>query len=358
VRARAAVAVLLCTALALLAAAGASAAARSPIPLLAYYYIWFEVGSWDRAKRDYPALGRYSSDERTVMRTHVRWAKASGINGFLVSWKDTPALDRRLARLAEIAREERFKLGVVYQGLDFHRRARSPAVIAADLDFFARRFGRDPAFRIFDRPLVVWSGTWKYTTRQIAGVTRGRRDRLLILASEKNADAYRRVASLVDGDAYYWSSVDPRRDRHHAQKLAEMGRTVHGRRGLWIAPAAPGFDARMIGGRRVVPRDDGAMLRRQLEVAGGAEPDAIGLISWNEFSENSHVEPSRAHGRRALEVLADVRGARAPAAPDVDSSEPIDGGNGAGAPLVGGVGLLAALGLAFIGRRIRRREEP
>src|SRR5687767_3245771 len=36
--------------------------ADNPIPLLAYYYIWFDVSSWDRAKTDYPLLGRYSSD--------------------------------------------------------------------------------------------------------------------------------------------------------------------------------------------------------------------------------------------------------------------------------------------------------
>ena len=26
-------------------------------PVLAYYYIWFDVGSWNRAKADYPLLG-------------------------------------------------------------------------------------------------------------------------------------------------------------------------------------------------------------------------------------------------------------------------------------------------------------
>src|SRR5688572_7207709 len=58
-----------------------------PIPIFAYYYIWFDAASWDRAKVDYPALGRYSSDDRDVMRQHVRWAKEAGIDGFIVSWK-------------------------------------------------------------------------------------------------------------------------------------------------------------------------------------------------------------------------------------------------------------------------------
>ena len=53
----------------------ASTAPQDPIPLLAYYYIWFNATSWDRAKIDYPALGRYSSDEARIMRRHILLAK-------------------------------------------------------------------------------------------------------------------------------------------------------------------------------------------------------------------------------------------------------------------------------------------
>ena len=42
-----------------------------------------------------PLLGRYSSDDRGVMRQHVAWAKRAGIDGFIVSWKSTPVLNRR-----------------------------------------------------------------------------------------------------------------------------------------------------------------------------------------------------------------------------------------------------------------------
>ncbi len=55
------------------------------------------------------------------MRQHVRWAKRAGIDGFIVSWKSTPVLNRRLERLADVAAAERFKLLVIYQGLDFYR---------------------------------------------------------------------------------------------------------------------------------------------------------------------------------------------------------------------------------------------
>jgi hypothetical protein len=120
--------------------------------------------------------------------------------------------------------------------------------------------------------------------------------------------------------------VNPDTFPGYQAKLDAMGQAVHDRGGLWIAPAAPGFDARLIGGTTVVERYEGGTLRRQLDAAQRSSPDAIGLISWNEFSENSHVEPSERHGRTALEVVADVAGGRPPRLPELDSSQPDRGG--------------------------------
>ncbi len=333
-------------------------AAASPTPLLAYYYIWFTPSSWNRAKRDFPLLGRYSSDDTGVMGQHVRWAKSAGFTGFLVSWKSTPSLDDRLTRLIEVANAERFRLGIVYQGLDFQRRPLPIATVRHDLERFAATFARDPAFAIFDRPLVIWSGTWRYTNAEIRHATQNVREDLFVLASAKNAKDYARVAALVDGDAYYWSSVNPARHPSYPAKLRGLASAVHARGGLWIAPAAPGFDARQVGGSSVVERHGGETLRRELNVAASSSPDAIGVISWNEFSENTFVEPSRKHGATALEVIAQFRGARPPdiATFDSEASEvstgPFGISYGIAGLLTGCVGLVA---LTTIARRRRRR---
>lgn len=299
----------------------------SPIPLLAYYYIWFDVNSWDRAKTDFPLLGRYSSDDVSVMQQHIRWAKAAGITGFVVSWKNTEKLDRRLAQLVELADAEDFKLSLIYQGLNFERDPLPLEQIMADLDYFIQTYASHPAFQLFEKPLVIWSGTWKYSTEDVARLTQGRRDSLLILASEKNIESYERLAELVDGDAYYWSSVNPETFPNYAGKLIGMSEAVHAHAGLWIAPAAPGFDARLVGGTTVVERQEGETLRREIATALQSAPDAIGLISWNEFSENSQIEPSENYGQRYLEVLMDAQHRKLPRLTpflDFDSSEPGD----------------------------------
>jgi hypothetical protein len=257
-------------------------------------------------------------------------------------------LNRRLERLIEVADAKRFRLLVIYQGLDFHREPLPASRVGADLDFFINRFAGDRAFEVFDKPAVIWSGTPRFSRAEVAGVTEPRRDALRILASERNVEGYRRVAALVDGNAYYWASVNPRTYPGQAAKLTRMGDAVHASRGIWIPSAAPGFDAREVGGTSVVERDDGATLRAELEAAASSSPDAIGLISWNEFSENTHIEPSRKHGSRYLRLVGDIRGATLPEVRDFDSSEPAATDVSYGVPLLGGLALFIVGGVALL----------
>jgi hypothetical protein len=339
-------------------AAGAASTSSSPAPVLAYYYIWYNASSWNRAKTDYPLVGRYSSDERSVMDRHVRWAQEAGINGFIVSWKSTPVLDARLQTLIDVATRHHFRLEIIYQGLDFHRRPLPVARVRDDLQLFAKRYAPAAPFHHGGPPTVIWSGTWRFTPHEVAGVTSALRPGLTVLATEKNVRGIRRLAGAVDGDAYYWSSADPIRTPGHGRKLVAMGRAVHRLGGVWNAPAAAGFDARLVGGRRIVPRRTGQTLRASLDAATASSPDAIGLVSWNEYSENSQIEPSRRYGYQELRVLADVLRSHAEIAPAADldsSSSSSPTGTRHGLPLLAGFAAVL-LGGALIARR--RRAGP
>ncbi|MFI2737991.1 endo-1,3-alpha-glucanase family glycosylhydrolase [Streptomyces sp. NPDC018711] len=296
-----------------------TAAPASRPPLLAYYYQWFSPGSWQRAKTDLPLAGPYSSDDTQVIDRQIAEAKSAGIDGFVVGWKHGTVNDRRLRKLVDAAEAGHFKLAMIYQSLDFHRRPLPVARVAADFRYFRDHFADSPAMlRLSGRPLTVWSGTWEYSHADVARVTSAVRGRLQVLASEKNVAGYQRIADVTDGDAYYWSSAVPGTTPGYAEKLQEMARAVHADHKIWVAPCAPGFDARLVGGTQAVPRDGGATLRAEYAAALGSSPDAIGLISWNEYSENTHVEPSRDHGDFFLGVLRQLRGVPA-GAPSVQS---------------------------------------
>ena len=298
-----------------------STAPARAVPLFAFYYIWFDTTSWDRAKIDYPQLGRYSSDDPRIMRQHIMWAKSAGIDGFIVSWKDTPTNDRRLRLLMDVARQLDFKLAMIYQGLDFDRKPLPATQVAADFLTFRDSFAHDPVFyTIGGKPLTIWSGTWEFSHPDVAAVTRPVRDSMLVLNTEKSLDDYRRIADVTDGDAYYWSSVNPATNANYGGKIDAMSAAIHHDGKYWIAPFAPGFDARLVGGSNTVDRKDGATLRTEYGAAVRSSPDLLGLISWNEFSENSYVEPSQKYGTRYLDVLRELRDTPVPAPATAEDS--------------------------------------
>lgn len=336
----------------------AVAAAPDPTPMLAYYYIWFNPTSWRRAKTDMPLLGNYSSADPEVMRRHIEMARSAGIDGFLVSWKHTAFLDPRLDQLVEQSRAAGFRLGIVYQGLDFHRRPLPVETIAEDLRWFADRYADDPVFDLFGAPVVVLTGTEQFSAEDLHTITDPVRGRLKVLASAKNVEDYERTAAAVDGNAYYWSSADPAQESF-AEKLARMGAVVRTHGGLWLAPAPAGFDARLLGGTRVVPRRDGETLRSAIHAAQRSLPDGVAVISWNEFSENSHIEPSENLGAAALQALADVTGARVDVEGLPDSSEAAAGVGGLPSAAVFtfvGAALAVLAGFAVARRNSNRRR--
>jgi hypothetical protein len=332
--------------------ADGSGGSIAPVPLLAYYSIGYEAGSWDQPGVDSPMLGRYSSDDAAIMREHIQLAQQVGINGFIVNWKNMPKLNRRLEQLLDIADGQGFKLAIAYQALDPQKKPLPAGEVAADLDYFQRNFTGHAALTLFDKPVIIWSGTWAYSPEDIASVTGTRRKQLLLLASARSVSEYQMLAPSVDGNAYYWPSANPA-SNSYAQSLRDMGATVHSHSGIWIAPAAPGYQPRP-GGGKPVDRADGATLRQELAAAVAATPDAVGLISWNLFQDSTQVEPGVNSGRRALDVLADVRNGAHVTVIDFDSSEPGDTAFRPGN--LATLGGLAALFVASLGMIVMRNR--
>jgi hypothetical protein len=324
--------------------------------VFAYYYIWFTHGSWARAKEDLPALGRYDSDDRAAVRQHMAWLQQAGVDGLIVSWKHEDRLDAPLKIVIEEANKAGIELVLLYQGLDFERQPIEPDRIATDIRWFLDTYHASPTIAPFGRPAVVWSGTWKFSDDEIARVRSaiGAPDRVLLFGSERSAAEYAARADLFDGDAYYWSSPDPLETPKYTERLADLSAAVHADSGIWIAPAAPGFDARLVGGKSVVPRRDGETYRAAWAGAIASGPDAVGIISWNEFSENSHIEPSQTMSTTYLDLTGEL--IRALGTGEVAPVRPTPGGSFAWdrASLI----IVTLVGVAIIAMTTHLRRRP
>ena len=130
-----------------------------------------------------------------------------------------------------------------------------PARVADDLDLFARRYGDDPVLHLFGPPLVAWSGTWERPGRHTATSRTAPRP----AAGRGHGAAVRRLPTarrFGRGQPLLLGVGRPDDHAQPAHKLADMGRSRPCANGLWIAPVAPGFDARLVGGTS--PRCRGA----------------------------------------------------------------------------------------------------
>jgi len=342
------------------ASAASTAAPPSHVPVFAYFYQWFNPSSWDRAKQDLPLAGKYSSDDPHVLRDQIEAARAAGIDGFLTSWKSTATLNRRLDLLISVARSERLDLGVVYEALDFSRRPLPVQTVKHDMLYLVTSRSAGLKSTYYGRPVIIWTGTDQYSAADVRSVRAAIGDRAYLLAASKQVADYERIADIVDGEAYYWSSANPDNPATPA-KLEAMGKAVHAHGGLWIAPAASGYDGRTLGGSRVIDRKDGQTLVHSLSNAFATSPDCVGLISWNEWSENTYIEPGRKYGDKEITVLRNYLRQRASGAPvrgsGADSSEGGSGSNWTGArAALTLVAFTAAGALVLLAKERRKRR--
>jgi hypothetical protein len=265
---------------------------------------------------DLPSEGLYDQGLAATFDRHVATAAAAGVTGFLASWQgtglpgQTPAssgYDRRLDLLVQrvhaydATHATPFRLGLAFAA--FGDYTRPAAEIIADLTYFADRYGHDPAFvnAFSAKPLVMILDSRKFPLATIEAVSRALGSRLELIGDE-TAASWSRDAPYLAGSSYYWSSQNPWSNPGSAAQVAALGSQVHAAGKPWFAPFIAGYDKELVGGS-CVPRKGLLTLDRVWQVNRQSHPDAWFGISWNEFVENTYLEPSLRYGTLYLDEL-------------------------------------------------------
>ncbi len=73
---------------------------------------------------------------------------------------------------------------------------------------------------------------------------------------------------------------------------------------IYMATAQPGYDERLIPGRtgRYMDRDSGNFYKGMLTAAVNSNPTWIVISTWNEFWENTYIEPSVLFGTQYCDI--------------------------------------------------------
>jgi hypothetical protein len=89
------------------------------------------------------------------------------------------------------------------------------------------------------------------------------------------------------------------RAAHHYPLLADTPAPK-----LWAATVQPGYDERLIPGRAglVQDRNNGSYYQSTFQAAVQSHPDWIFITSWNEWWENTYIEPGQLYGEQYLKL--------------------------------------------------------
>jgi hypothetical protein len=266
----------------------------------------------------------YSQDDAGFIEADVRQAAAAGLSGFLVNWIGTGSAGQsatsnpysaRLRVLVDAVHKVNaagipFKLWLSYKA---SAQVLPASFISNDLAYFVRTYGSDPAFDRSQSPKVtmIWQGSRKYSAATLSAVGGPLRSKLRILGDETSWSTSR--APYLDGDAYYWSSQNPYSNPQSFQQLAALAAAVRasganpdGTAKVWVAPITPGYNKQLSGGSSCVPRRGGQTIRTLYTGNGATHPNAFGLISWNEISEGSYIDPMTRYGYQDLNALSSL----------------------------------------------------
>ena len=282
-----------------------------PPPLvLAFFYPWYQHFNWDSEKLLDQPLFRYSTELPGEVARSLDEARAAGLDGVIVSWRgDTDWNDRRLRFVLDQAQTRGLTVSILVEttlateGPEGTVKPLSADKMRTWLEKAFDVYGRHPAFlKVRGRPVifvyaadVFTPAEWRTTVQSLDRT--GRHPFLMADALDPE------WLEFFSGSFIYGSIPPPDLERFYsdqALRTQSYSLLYGGERRVDAATVSPGYDDSHLDRTMpyVVDRANGALYEARWKAAVAAQPDWMLVTSWNEFWENTHIEPSRLYGRR------------------------------------------------------------
>jgi hypothetical protein len=251
----------------------------------AFYYPWFPQ-AWSQKgifpyTRFHPSLGYYTLSDPAVLGQHIAWMQQAKIEAGISSWFGVGHhTDLRVPALLQAADGTPFRWTLYYEMES--RGNPSALAIDLDLDYIAAQYATHPSFlHVGGRPvLFVYAGS--ETCEMIDRWMTANEGRFHVVL--KVFSNYRYCPRQPDG----WHQYSPGH-RTAIQKGYSFG-------------VSPGFWKM----GESTPRLSRDVARFRMDVAAqvaSKEPWQL-ITTWNEWGENSAIEPAKEWGSTYVEILA------------------------------------------------------
>ena len=277
--------------------------------VLAFYYPWYDQNTWTNPRvPDHPP-DRYMSTDAGVMGRQIDQARSANIDGFVSAWygptSNANQTETNLRTLLSLAQGKGFSIGVLFEtaGPFFHSRDDVQNALATLL----RTHIASPAYLRWNGKPVIFFWAPGNVPR-VAGQSALAAWQAIRAAVDPGhgslwfADGFdMSLQGVFDGGYLYnvaWADDIGAPERQWAGRIRAAG-------GLWVGTVMPGWDDTRLaerGGRYRRDRQGGAWYQAGWVGAASANPDMIVITSWNEFVENTYIEPSAALGGTYLDM--------------------------------------------------------
>lgn len=278
--------------------------------VLAFYYPWYSTyRNWGIAQR--PADPR-STLTRTGVNAMTRQAKANGVDGFIVSWAGAPADGKGFNLALTAARKQHQKISGYLETvaatrghlLDGERRELTWLVQLLQYRhshaFLKTQTGIPVVFVYTMNKLSSFQ--WQDLLRRLHKTYHLR----VALVGDDTDPAY---LPFEYGLHEYGATAAPSGLRNYSlstSMLAKGHAALYpgSAKKLFAMPVSPGYDDQKLHGAEhpVIPRAGGRRYLQSWKAALAGQPDWILVTSWNEWFEDTAIEPGAKTGARALEL--------------------------------------------------------
>jgi hypothetical protein len=282
------------------------------------------IGRRELCSHFYPLTGPYDESDPDILEYQALLMKLAGIDGVIANWwgtrqvADWGIMNDITEKMFETCRRFGLRFAVNYEdrtlsiltarGVIEHSEAQAQA--RDDILYAANHWMLDAAYvRTNQRPVFTLFGPQYFTQGQ---------DWIPVFQAVKPHLMFLTVRPLDCADGrFYWLPVGPDSPGEVTltQLLAQMSE-FQKTAATWpyvLSGATPGFRDYPVAGTfhpssfGQVEYNGDATMRATLSHAIAAAPDAIQLITWNDYIEGTMIEPTEEFGYQFLEAIQDIR---------------------------------------------------
>lgn len=252
------------------------------------------------ASNTYPALGLYSSHDESVLRAHCQMIYNAGIDAVILTWWGINTSEPReenangytdvtMQKLLKIAPEFGLKVGIQIQPYP----NRNSTSIIDDMNYILDKYAINPNFlTVNNRPVII---IYELFTIQDIKLTCGqfKYNPYIVGTAASEQDVASNVENCLDAVFTYFAA-DRQTWSTNVTGWPHIASELHSRGQGFIPGVAPGHDRGKVDhwNRNERSRESGTYYTYMWQNAIKAKSDTIIINSFNNWVDNSQIEPS------------------------------------------------------------------